>query len=149
MLFDFVNQEYLHLHEVNRSLFVVLWPTWLCDNGMYNVIRYIIRGRWARSSDAVGMFITQRTPPTTPFTLVLRIQFYGHGDLRVSDVDQDRIQNIVPWLRRTLTSLRLPHPKSTNFMKPYDDTSIIDMYWDLENTNVRDRRLCHPYTRCT
>ncbi|KAI0002527.1 hypothetical protein BJV74DRAFT_882149 [Russula compacta] len=69
-------------------------------------------------------------------TLALRIQFNGLDGLKVSSTGQGDIQSLVPWLRDTLKSLRLPHPKPTNIVKPSDATSIIDMYWDVETGNI-------------
>jgi len=65
-------------------------------------------------------------------TLALRIHFNGHHGLKVSATTQDNIESLLPWLRDTLSSLRLPHPKSQNVIKPHEATSVIDMYWDIE-----------------
>jgi len=65
-------------------------------------------------------------------TLALRIHFSGRDGLKVSATTQDDIESLIPWLRKTLTSLRLPHPKIQNIIKPHEATSIIDMYWDVD-----------------
>jgi len=77
-------------------------------------------------------------------TLALRIHFNRHDGLKVSATTQDDIESLIPWLRKTLTSLRLPHPKSQNIVKPHEATSIIDMYWDIELARVRSRVLLYP-----
>jgi hypothetical protein len=77
-------------------------------------------------------------------TLALRIQFNGRDGLKVANTNQDHVYLLAPWLRNTLTSLRLPHPKSTNIVKPSDGMGVIDMYWDVETANVR-ARFVHPY----
>ncbi|KAH9965257.1 hypothetical protein BC827DRAFT_842120 [Russula dissimulans] len=69
-------------------------------------------------------------------TLALRIHFDGQGALRVLGTDQDDTQSLIPWLREVLTSLRLPHPKPSNVIRPNDYTSVIDMYWDLASTQT-------------
>jgi hypothetical protein len=70
-------------------------------------------------------------------TLALRIHFNGHHGFKVSTTTQDNIDSLLPWLRSTLSSLRLPHPKSQNVIKPHEATSFIDMYWDVEIARVR------------
>lgn len=78
-------------------------------------------------------------------TLALRIQFNGPDGVKVSSTAQSHVQSLVPWLRITLTSLRLPQPKSTNIVKPSDATSI-DMYWDVETDSVRAHVLYPPFS---
>jgi len=75
------------------------------------------------------------------FTLALRIQFSGRDALKISGTSQDRFQSLLPWLRKILTSLRLPCPKTANFVKPYDARGIIDMFWDIEADKVSSRVL--------
>lgn len=77
-------------------------------------------------------------------TLALRIHFTGRDGVKVSATTQDDIESLLPWLRKTLTSLRLPQPKSQNVIKPYEATSVVDMYWDVELTRVRSRVLLYP-----
>lgn len=76
-------------------------------------------------------------------TLALRIHFNGHAGLKVSATTQDNIELLAPWLRNTLTSLRLPHPKFQNVIKPHEAASVVDMYWDVEIARVRSRILLH------
>jgi hypothetical protein len=78
-------------------------------------------------------------------TLALRIHFNGREGLKVSATTQDGIESLFPWLRKTVSSLRLPHPKSLNIIKPYEAASVIDMYWDVVDiTRVRSRVLLYP-----
>jgi hypothetical protein len=70
-------------------------------------------------------------------TLALRMQFDGLNGLNLLITDKDHIHVLVPWLRRILTSLRLPFPKPTNIVKPDDGIGVIDMFWDIESRNVR------------
>lgn len=69
-------------------------------------------------------------------TLCLRIQFDGPSGQNVSETD---VHSLMPWLRNILTNFGLPHPRPTNVVKPpsHHGTSDIDMYWDVESTNVR------------
>ena len=83
----------------------------------------------------IGM--SRATAQRKNITLALRIQFNGQDGLTISNTRQGFLQSLVPWLRHILTSLRLPHPKPTNIVKPNDGIGVIDMYWDLEKTNVR------------
>ena len=76
-------------------------------------------------------------------TLALRIHFNGREGLKVSATSQDEIESLFPWLRKTVTSLRLPHPKSQNIIKPYEATGVIDMFWDVDTTRVRSRVPLH------
>lgn len=79
--------------------------------------------------------------PHRTSTLALRVQFYGRDGQKVLGTSQDDIQSLLPLIRRALTSLRLPFPKSTNVFKPDDAKSIIDMYWDVVTIRVRSRVL--------
>ncbi len=82
--------------------------------------------------------------PHRSSTLALRIQFHGRDALKVLDTSQDSIQSLLPLIRKALTSLRLPHPKTTNVIKPDDAASFIDMYWDVVTVKVRSRVLLYP-----
>lgn len=77
-------------------------------------------------------------------TVALRIHFNGREGPKVSATTQDEIESLFPWLRKTASSLRLPHPKSQNIIKPYEAASVIDMYWDVDITRVRSRVLLYP-----
>ena len=79
------------------------------------------------------------------FTLAIRIQFSGRFALEVSSTSQGRIAFLIPRLRNLLTSLRLPHPKSANFVKPYDARGVIDMFWDVEDKG-HDISPCPPFS---
>ena len=79
-------------------------------------------------------------------TLALRIQFSGRVALELSGISQDRVPSLIPQLRGVLSSLRLPHPKSANVVKPYDARGIIDMYWDVEVDKVSSRVLFCPFS---
>jgi hypothetical protein len=72
-------------------------------------------------------------------TLAIRIQSHWLSGLKVLNTNQGQIHALVlvPWLRCILTTLRLPHPKPTNIVKPGNDAGVVDMYWDIESTNVR------------
>jgi len=95
------------------------------------------------ASDDIGMDYSARRSTT----LALRIHFNGRDGLEVSATTQDNIESLIPWLRKTLTRLRLPHPKSQNIIKPHEATSIIDMYWDVDLARVRSRvLLCPPFS---
>ncbi len=79
-------------------------------------------------------------------TFALRIQFKGHGGDKVLYTSQNNVQSLVPWLRATLSSLHLPHPKPTNVLKSIDTSSIIDMFWDqAEGYDVRNYVLHPPF----
>jgi hypothetical protein len=79
-------------------------------------------------------------PMKNHLTLCLRLQFDGPSGQNVSETD---IPLLLPWLRNILTNFGLPHPRSTNVVKPpsHSGTSNIDMYWDVVSTNVRTRFL--------
>jgi|SRR5712671_5900360 len=79
-------------------------------------------------------------------TLAMRIRFDGQSALRVLRTNQDNIQSLIPWLREILTSFRLPHPKSSNVIKPNDYASVIEMYWDIASTQVGARVLYQPFS---
>ncbi|KAI9451777.1 hypothetical protein F5148DRAFT_1289913 [Russula earlei] len=79
-------------------------------------------------------------------TLALRILFRGRARLRVLRTSKDDISSLLPWLRDILTDLRLPHPKSSNVIKPNDTTSAIEMYWDVEFAQVGPRTLHQPFS---
>jgi len=81
-------------------------------------------------------------------TLALRIQFHGRDALKVLDTSQDSIQSLLPLIRTALTSLRLPHPKATNVIKPHDAASIIDMYWDVVTVKGHQQLLQSVINRC-
>ena len=76
-------------------------------------------------------------------TIALRIQFNGLNGQMVSRTRQDDIQLLVLWLRDIMTSLRLPHPKSTNVIKPHDTTNVVEMFWHGDSQSVRTRVLLH------
>lgn len=92
------------------------------------------------ASDDIGMDYSARRS----ITLALRIRFNGRNGLKVSAATQDNIESLIPWLRKTLTSLRLPHPKIQNIIKPHEATSDIDMYWDVDLARVKSRVLLYP-----
>jgi hypothetical protein len=70
-------------------------------------------------------------------TLALRIRFNGWSGQKVSRTSQDDMQSLVPWLRATMQSLRLPAPKSTNVFKRDEATGVIETFWDYAEANVR------------
>jgi hypothetical protein len=78
-------------------------------------------------------------------TIALRIQFNGRDGQNVSRSSQDDIQSLFPWLKATMSSLRLPHPKLSNVIKRIDATNVIDMFWDGENIDVRAYVLYPPF----
>jgi hypothetical protein len=78
-------------------------------------------------------------------TLALRIQFNGLDGQKVSRTSQEDIHSLVPWLKATMSSLRLPHPKNTNVIKPNNATGVIEMFWDREYIDVRAYILYPPF----
>jgi len=77
-------------------------------------------------------------------TLALRIQFKGQNGQKVSRTSQDDIQSLVPWLKGILTTLHLPYPKSTNVMKSFDTSNVIEMFWDAVGSTAVRAHVLHP-----
>jgi len=80
-------------------------------------------------------------------TLALRIQFKGLNGHKVLCTNQDDVQSLVPWLKTTMSSLQLPHPKPTNVLKSPDASSTIDMFWDAENVDVLERNVTNRFRK--
>jgi len=87
----------------------------------------------ANSGDDIAM---SRSVRVGGYTVALRIRFDGQDGLRVLRTNQHDIPSLIPWLREILTSLRLPHPKPSNVLKPDDCTSVIEMYWDVASAET-------------
>ncbi|KAI0260755.1 hypothetical protein BC834DRAFT_899167 [Gloeopeniophorella convolvens] len=68
-------------------------------------------------------------------TLALRITFEGLAGTRVLSSGRKRVQSLAPWLRTVLTSLGLPHPKTTNIVRPDIDLGALDVFWDFGTAN--------------
>jgi hypothetical protein len=78
-------------------------------------------------------------------TLALRIRFNGRDGQKVSRTGQHDIQSLAPWLRAVLSRLRIPHCKTSNVYKRDDAPSIIDVFWDYADVNVRAPVLQTPF----